>query len=64
MSAPIDMTDSAVDRREAAEQPFALRNKCTTEQLRAHALLDRVRAGLSAPPKRVTWALLALGEPA
>lgn len=41
---------------------MTLRNHCTPEQLRAHAILDRVRAGLLVSNTQIRWALLKLGE--
>ncbi len=42
---------------------MTLREGCTPVQLRAHAVLDRVRAGLWVHPHLVAMALVALGEP-
>jgi len=42
---------------------MTLRNHCTPEQLRAHAILDRVRAGLLVSNMQIRWALTTLGEP-
>lgn len=39
-----------------------LRDKCSPEKLRAHAILDRVLAGLLVSGIQVRWALLTLGE--
>ena len=39
-----------------------LRNHCTHEQLLAHSILDRVRAGENLPAESVNWALVTLGE--
>ena len=41
---------------------MTLRNHCTHDQLRAHAILDRVRAGLLVSNMQIRWALLKLGE--
>ena len=41
---------------------MTLRNHCTPKQLRAHAILDRARAGLLQSAYLVNWALLTLGE--
>lgn len=42
---------------------MTLRNHCTPDQLRAHAILDRVRAGMLVSNTQIRWALLTLGEP-
>ncbi len=42
---------------------MTLRNHCTPDQLRAHAILDRARAGLLVSNTQIRWALLTLGEP-
>jgi len=39
-----------------------LRDHCTPEQLRAHAILDRARAGLLVSGVQIRWALLTLWE--
>lgn len=41
---------------------MTLRNHCTPDQLRAHAILDRARAGLLVSNTQIRWALLTLGE--
>jgi hypothetical protein len=41
---------------------MTLRNHCNPEQLRAHAILDRVRAGCNVPDSLISWALTTLGE--
>lgn len=41
---------------------MTLRERCTPEQLRAHAILDRVRAGTCRSDYLIVWALLTLGE--
>ena len=40
-----------------------LREHYQREQLRAHAILDRARAGLLVSSVQIRWALLTLGEP-
>lgn len=42
---------------------MTLRDNCTTEQLRAHAILDEVRRGIAHGAFAVVWALRVLGEP-
>lgn len=42
---------------------MTLRNHCTPEQLRVHAILDSARAGLLVPDAQIRWALTTLGEP-
>lgn len=41
---------------------MTLRDHCTPEQLRAHAILDRARAGLLVSGVQIRWALLTLGD--
>lgn len=41
---------------------MTLRNNCTPEQLRAHAILDSARAGLLVPDAQIIWALTTLGD--
>ena len=41
----------------------SLRDHCTPDQRRAHAILDLVRAGDKVDPRDVRWALATLGEP-
>lgn len=41
---------------------MTLRDHCTPDQLRAHAILDRVRAGTCRSDYLIAWALLTLGE--
>lgn len=41
---------------------MTLRDHCTPEKLRAHAILDRVRAGTCRSDYLIAWALLTLGE--
>ncbi len=41
---------------------MTLRDHCTPEKLRAHAILDRVRAGMLVSNTQIRWALLTLGE--
>ena len=40
-----------------------LRDHCTERQLRAHAVLDLVRAGVPVSDHEIVMALIALGEP-
>lgn len=40
-----------------------LRDNCTQADLRAHQILDRVKAGLPVCDEEVTTALWMLGEP-
>jgi hypothetical protein len=42
---------------------MSLRDHCTPEQRRAHALLDAARIGLPVSHEEICWALLMLGEP-
>lgn len=39
-----------------------LRDNCSVTELRAHAILDAVRAGLRMKSNAVRWALLVLGD--
>ena len=39
-----------------------MRDRCTPTELRAHKVLDAVRAGMSPPQEMVDWALLVLGD--
>ena len=39
-----------------------LRTHCTSKELLAHSILDRVMAGESLPAESVNWALVTLGE--
>ncbi len=41
---------------------MTLRDHCTPEQLRAHAILDRAKAGLLHSDYLIAWALLTLRE--
>lgn len=41
---------------------MTLRDHCTPDQLRAHAILDRARAGLLVSNMQIRWALMKLGE--
>ena len=41
---------------------MTLRNHRTPDQLRAHAILDRVRAGTCRSDYLIAWALLTLGR--
>lgn len=41
---------------------MTLRENITEEKRRAHAILDRVKAGCNVPDGLVNWALTALGE--
>ncbi|WP_395005820.1 hypothetical protein [Undibacterium sp.] len=41
---------------------MTLRDNITPEKRRAHAILDRVRAGCNVPENLIAWALAALGE--
>lgn len=40
-----------------------LRNPSNRTKLRAHQLLDEVRAGIHHDPRAIAWALAILGEP-
>lgn len=40
-----------------------LRDRCTQQELMAHSILDRVRAGENVERVSVNWALSVLGEP-
>ena len=40
-----------------------LRDRCTQQELMAHSILDRVRAGENVERVSVNWALSILGEP-
>ena len=39
-----------------------LRDNCTRFELRAHAVLDDLKAGIERPMEEVMWALRLLGE--
>lgn len=41
---------------------MTLRENITEEKRRAHAILDRVRAGCNVPDSLISWALTTLGE--
>ncbi len=51
------------DSRMQSARKLMLQAHCTPEQLRAHAILDRVRAGTCRSDYLIAWALLTLGEP-
>ena len=42
---------------------MTLRDNCTTEQLRAHSILDAVKGGADIAHDEIVWALTTLGEP-
>jgi hypothetical protein len=42
---------------------MTLRNSQNPLKLRAHRLLDEVRAGIHHEPSAIAWALAILGEP-
>lgn len=40
-----------------------LRDHCSTKQMLAHSILDRLKAGENIDQSSVLWALATLGEP-